>query len=184
MNYLNILTVLSDEVKTIGVKFPGTSTIYTYATNLDLKKGDLVVAYKKCKNEQEQELFNENRLAVGLTSVGLVAEVHEYPQLDPKATYEYMWIVQKIDPSAFIQIEKLKAKLADEIQRKQLSARRQEILDNLDPSTMNMLNRFSNDEFKLIGIDNAAESDDKTIIMKGGNSSTITPVNYGGTDES
>ena len=68
---------------------------YTYKTFLSLTKGDLVVVpvcnslnFKVCR----------------------VTEVHKIPQIDPKALFDYAWIVDKINPVNLVKWEKQMAK--------------------------------------------------------------------------
>lgn len=74
-----------NDFTTVGVSYTLNPTsqdkIYTFKTDLQLIKGDIVV------------LPNNN----SLYAFGVIAEVHDTPQVNPKATYEYKWVIDKVD---------------------------------------------------------------------------------------
>lgn len=84
-----LLALLNTELKTVGVQFKDMNgeafgKVYTYKTDLELEVGDEVIV---------------DAPSTGMTIV-VVAEVHDIADLDEKASFEYKWIVGKVDTEA------------------------------------------------------------------------------------
>jgi len=89
MKSKNAASILIDDLKTVGVQFKASDRSYTYKTIDDtLCEGDKVVV--------------ETR---GHFKVASVVEIHKVPQISLDSTYDYKWIIQKIDDSHVRELE-------------------------------------------------------------------------------
>lgn len=70
----------------LGKDFNLSPRAYTYVTNLDLKRDDLVVVY-----------------AVGIPKVAVVMEVDEEVDIAPNDKTEYKWVVCKVDFTSYLE---------------------------------------------------------------------------------
>jgi hypothetical protein len=84
MKTRHLVSLLQDGYTTVKISFAKGSSLYTYKTHLTLAIGDYVVVDKR-----------------GGFSVGQVIIVDEHPTIDTDADFDYKWIVQKVDTTAY-----------------------------------------------------------------------------------
>lgn len=85
-----LAAMLNDQLKTIEVQFKDCAgqpvgASYTYKTELDLEVGDEVVV---------------DSPSTGMTVV-YVSQIHDLPQLDTQAPFQYKWVVSKVDRAGY-----------------------------------------------------------------------------------
>ncbi|QMV29725.1 hypothetical protein [Vibrio phage vB_VnaS-AQKL99] len=119
-----LLALLNTNLKTIGVQFKDHNgqpfgKVYTYKTDIkELEVGDEVVV---------------DAPSTGLTVV-VVAEVHDIADLDEKATFEYKWIVCKVDTEAHKARLEKEDELAKEFAVIQRKVKQVKMIENLKAS--------------------------------------------------
>ena len=86
------MTLVNDQIKTVGVAFDPFGKVYTYLTILDLKEGQEVIVGTS----------NDNRL-----QVVTVVRVDEDPNIDPKSQIKYGWVLSTAGTTARKEQERL-----------------------------------------------------------------------------
>jgi hypothetical protein len=81
-------------VTLLGKDFNLSPKAYTYITNLDLKRDDLVVVY-----------------AVGIPKIAVVMEIDEEIDISPNDKIEYKWIISKVDFTSYLENIKKNAQI-------------------------------------------------------------------------
>jgi len=84
MDPKHVISLLQGEYTTVDVRFDASFKLYTYKTRLRLAKGDWVIVSVK-----------------DVLKVVEVVRVHSVPRIDFDAAYDYKWIVQKVDMTAY-----------------------------------------------------------------------------------
>ena len=92
MNDAYRMTLVNDQIKTVGVAFDPFGKVYTYLTILDLKEGQEVIVGTS----------NDNRL-----QVVTVVRVDEDPNIDPKSQIKYGWVLSTAGTTARKEQERL-----------------------------------------------------------------------------
>lgn len=113
-----IVTMLQKDYTTIDVTFPSSTRHYTYKMPLSMKD--------KVAESNHVVVF-----AQGEFKVVDVVKIHDAPQIDPKATYEYRWIVCPVDTAAWMDLvdrEHRAVKILEDAERQQEQERALEIL--------------------------------------------------------
>jgi fumarylacetoacetate (FAA) hydrolase family protein len=92
MNDAYRMTLVNDQIKTVGVAFDPFGKVYTYLTILDLEEGQEVIVGTS----------NDNRL-----QVVTVVRVDEDPNIDPKSQIKYGWVLSTAGTTARKEQERL-----------------------------------------------------------------------------
>ena len=83
-----MVSLLQENITTIGVRLNGSYKSYTYKTRIsDIEEGDFVVV-----------------LGAKELTIGEVIKVDDVPNIDPNADFKYKWVVQKVDTGIFDQL--------------------------------------------------------------------------------
>lgn len=98
MSYNPIISLLQGIYTTVDVRFENPGKLYTYKTRLSLIRGDKVVVFAR-------DIFQ----------VVEVVNVHAAPKIDYAATFEYKWIVQKLDTSTYDKVLEEEAELQNRL---------------------------------------------------------------------
>lgn len=87
MNHDYVQTLISDDIRTVGVKFKDYDKIYTYKyRGMDLQVGDFVVVYVYGDDAQFK--------------IVEVVRVDDVPEIPHHCGKKYKWVVQKVDVQA------------------------------------------------------------------------------------
>lgn len=119
-----LLALLNTNLRTVGVQFKDHNgeafgKVYTYKTDIkDLEVGDSVIV---------------DAPSTGLTVV-IVSELHDIADLDEKATFEYKWIVGKVDTKAHEARLEKEDELAKEFAVIQRKVKQVKMIENLKAS--------------------------------------------------
>lgn len=117
MKQNHILSLLQENYTTVAVTFaveiekylPGVNKLYTYKTNVDLKENDMVVV-------PSPDGFRVVR----------IIEVHDSPEIDTDASFDYKWVVDKVDMEGYEEILKAEEIAAKELRNVQANAVRRQ----------------------------------------------------------
>ena len=94
---------VANGVSTIGCTIGHSSQVYVYKTILeDLKPGDLLIA--QIRDQVWTETATDTFSWVFILGLVRVVTIHEIPEIDPDADFEYKWAFQKVDDSALLVI--------------------------------------------------------------------------------
>lgn len=133
MNTNNLSSLLTvKDLKTIKVKLPGTNTIYTYKTiDTSIKVDEFVVIS-----------FND-----ALVKIARVMEIDSVPDLSKDL--DYKWIVQKVDFTAYHELNKAEKVASDKLTELENKA----LVSNATKLLAERLNTGVNDIKKAINKD-------------------------------
>lgn len=115
MSYNPIISLLQGIYTTVDVRFENPGKLYTYKTRLSLIRGDKVVVFAR-------DIFQ----------VVEVVNVHTAPKIDYAATFEYKWIVQKLDTSTYDKVLEEEAELQTHLDIADRLRQRQAIMEVLE----------------------------------------------------
>ena len=122
----HILSLLQSNYTTCKVTYAvgekqyvsGVNKLYTFKTNIEgLKVEDIVVV--------------PSSSAEGF-AVCRVKEVHEFPEIDTDAPWDYKWIVSKVDMESYEEILKAEEEALKDLRKMQQSAVRQQALSKME----------------------------------------------------
>jgi len=128
----NIVTMLDESVRTIGVSFDTSNKMYTFATRENFAVGDYAIVQSQYKQS-------------GLDIVK-VKRVDDVPDISPDCSYEIRYIVQRIAMEDFEQHEQEMERATETVrahriktQREQMNASLRGVLglpEGVDPSSV------------------------------------------------
>lgn len=119
MQHKNIISIIQQDFFTVGVKFDGTSQIYTYKVpnSVKLEKDDHVVTRRA-----------GTKAGYG---VAKVVRIDEVPQIDLDAPYEYAWIVQRVDATGYDAQLELEDTLKKELHQVEVAHQRHTLVEKM-----------------------------------------------------
>lgn len=122
MRQNHIVSMLQSGYTTVNVTYQlqaefieGVTKSYTFKTFLALIEGDIVVV----PNDQK-----------GFSLVKVI-EVHKEPQIDLDATYDYKWIIDRVDFTTYDMVLTKEKESTEQLRKAQQYNKRKEVLEGL-----------------------------------------------------
>lgn len=126
MNLNNAALLVRDDIKTIGVQFPGTPKTYTYVlhNSIPVNYGDIIVVQAKQS-----------------VNIAEVIDIHEDVEIDPMNEMTYKWVVSNITTEAKKIEDEILAtdKIIAALKKQQQRSVREQILAQFGISSVNEL---------------------------------------------
>lgn len=110
-----ILSLLQGVYTTVDVRFENPGKLYTYKTRIPFKRGDNAIVDVR-----------------GVLKLVEVVNVHHTPKIDYAATFEYQWIVQKVDTTAYEKVLEGEAELQNHFNVLDRLERKQALIDTFE----------------------------------------------------
>lgn len=137
MNTSTLASILLESCKTIGVVFSGNSKTYTYKTTTQFEVGDFAIVPSPAISLGE----------IAKPRVVEVVRVDVVPDLNPSATYDYKWVIQKVNFAAYNQLVSLENTVSEELrllEQQSLRKKTKEVLIESLGITPTKLNKLIN----------------------------------------
>ena len=147
MKNVNAISLLQTGYTTVGVEFKETpGRIYTYkvGNNLGLKVGDEVVVDAR-----------------GESKVVTVKRVDLAPKIDLNATYEYKWVIQKVEKEAYAERLKVEEEVKETLIAVEAEHQRTKLIEKMKahlPEESQARKMFDSAMNRLNSIDNTSQS--------------------------
>lgn len=128
MKHRNMITLLQSGYKTIDVVFAGTHKSYVYKVSKDIevKAGDVVVVPAAGQVYSEQPVIHTVPY-----NTALVKAVHEAPNIDLDAPYEYKWIVDVVRDADYLAQLDRETEMRKKLLEVERAAQRDELMNKI-----------------------------------------------------